>query len=120
MNGLGERLSDHALDIGVMERRWHQRYDVDVIAGISFNGAPIPQPIRIRNYSMGGLFIQTRASLHRHQFVSISIPQLDGGVKLVRGMVIYLTDDGAGIEAEQRFWARDCDFRHEAKRPRPS
>jgi len=119
MNRLGEQLFDHVLDIRAMERRWHRRYEVDVPAGISFNGSPIPQPCRIRNYSMGGLFVETQAPLYRHQFVSIWVPQLEGGVKRVRGMVIHLTDGGAGIEAEERFWARGCDFRREVKRPRP-
>jgi len=120
MNGLREQLSDHLLNIGVMERRWHRRYEVDVAAEISFNGSSMPQPCRILNYSMGGLFVETAAPLHRHQFVSIWIPQSDGGVKIVRGMVIHLTDNGAGIEAEQRFWARDCDFCQEVNRPRLS
>ena len=120
MNRLGEQLPDQRLDIRAMERRWHKRHKVYVAASISFNGSSIPQPCRIRNYSMGGLFVETQALLHRHQFVTIWIPQLDGGMKLVRGMVIHLTDGGAGIEAEERFWARGCHFRCDAKRPRPS
>ncbi len=120
MNRLGEQLPEQRLDIRAMERRWHKRYKVNVAASIAFNGCPLPQPCRIRNYSMGGLFVVTQAPLRRHQFVTIWIPQLDGGMKLVRGMVIHLTNGGAGIEAEERFWARGCDFRCEAKRPKPS
>ena len=120
MSRLGEQLPEQRLEIRAMERRWHKRHKVNVAAGISFNSSPIPQPCRIRNYSMGGLFVETQAPLYRHQFVMLWIPELDGGVKLVRGMVIHLTGDGAGIEAEEHFWARGCDFQCKAKRPKPS
>ena len=117
MNMLGLERIEKGHDIRMMERRWHQRIEVDVPAVLILNGCPTHQPCRILDYSMGRLFIETWVIKCRHQFVMIHIRRWDGSIKAVRGMAIHLTEDGAGLEAEERFWARDCNLGQSSPRP---
>ncbi len=88
-----------------MEQRWHCRYEVNQPARIIANGDPEPQPCLIKNYSMSGLFLETRVPLDRHHFLVIGIPH-DGGSTFLRGMVIHNPGGGAGVEIANRFWPR--------------
>lgn len=88
-----------------MESRWHPRFEVDQPATIMTNGANRPRPAVIKNYSMGGLFLETPIDLARHQFLLINIPH-NGGSTLLRGMVIHTPGTGVGVEVENRFWPR--------------
>ena len=49
-----------------MESRWHPRFEVDQPATIMTKSANRPRPAVIKNYSMGGLFLETPVDLARH------------------------------------------------------
>jgi hypothetical protein len=89
-----------------MERRWHHRTKIDVPATLAINGKHRPGPCRIRNFSAGGLFLETAVTLERNQFVEVLIHPHGVSPRVIDGMVIHVGDGGAGIEAETRFWSQ--------------
>ncbi|RKT45410.1 PilZ domain-containing protein [Thiocapsa rosea] len=92
-----------------MERRWHHRTEIDIPATLAVNGKHLPAPCRIRNFSAGGLFLetaQTTQTLARHQFVQVHIHPHGVSPRIIEGMIIRVDDAGVGIEADTRFWSQ--------------
>ena len=89
-----------------MERRWHHRCEIDIPATLAVNGKHFRTHCRIRNFSAGGLFLETVAPLERHQFVRVHIHPHSVSPRIIDGMVIHVADGGVGIEAETRFWSQ--------------
>ena len=77
-----------------MERRWHHRTEIDIPATLAVNGKHLPTPCRIRNFSACGLFLETAATLARHQFVQVHIHPHGVSPRVIDGMIIRVAEKG--------------------------
>ncbi|MFB1487842.1 MULTISPECIES: PilZ domain-containing protein [unclassified Thiocapsa] len=89
-----------------MERRWHHRTESDIPATLAMSGKHGPAPCRIRNFSAGGLFIETAETLARNQFIQVHIHPHGVSPQIIDGMVVHVEEGGVGIEAGTRFWSQ--------------
>ena len=84
-------------------RRRHPRKKVRMSINYSCDG--MAGEDRVRDISVGGIFIETTEEFYVGQVITISIPftYLDRKIK-IKGRVVRVSPDGIGIEFDRNFF----------------